>query len=135
MAQTTEKEILDLEKKFWEAIKNTDKETVMRLSDDDCLLTGSQGFGAYDKKTIASMVDQANYTLDRYALQDDAKVRFIGDDVALVAYKVKEELTVEGKPVSLEAFDASTWVRRNGQWVCALHTETLYGDPFGRDRH
>jgi hypothetical protein len=25
-------------------------------------------------------------------------------------------------------------VRRNGQWVCALHTESMLGDPFGRDR-
>ena len=33
-----------------------------------------------------------------------------------------------------DAADASTWVRRNGRWVCALHTESLKGDPFGRDR-
>jgi len=47
---------------------------------------------------------------------------------------VHEELTVEGKPVTLDAADASTWVRRDGRWVCALHTESLRGDPFGRDR-
>lgn len=45
-----------------------------------------------------------------------------------------EELTVDGKRVALDAADASTWVRRNGRWVCALHTESLAGDPFGRDR-
>jgi hypothetical protein len=28
----------------------------------------------------------------------------------------------------------STWVRRNGGWVCALHTESILGDPFGRDK-
>src|SRR6266540_6516732 len=38
------------------------------------------------------------------------------------------------KPVELDAADASTWVRRNGKWLCALHTESLKGDPFGRDR-
>jgi hypothetical protein len=30
--------------------------------------------------------------------------------------------------------DSSTWVRRNGCWLCALHTEAIAGDPFGRDR-
>jgi len=25
--------------------------------------------------------------------------------------------------------------RRNGQWFCAVHTESVSGDPFRRDRH
>jgi hypothetical protein len=54
--------------------------------------------------------------------------------VAVLAYNVHEELTVEGKPVTIDAADASTWVRRDGRWLCALHSESLKGDPFGRDR-
>lgn len=54
--------------------------------------------------------------------------------MARKSYRVHEELTVDGKPVTLDAADASTWVRRNGRWVCALHTEAISGDPFGRDR-
>jgi hypothetical protein len=61
-------------------------------------------------------------------------VRLLGDDVAIVAYQVHEELTVDGKPVTLDAADSSTWVRRDGRWLCALHTEAIAGDPFGRDR-
>jgi len=61
-------------------------------------------------------------------------VRVLSEDVAILAYKVKEVMTVEGKPLTLEATDSSTWVRRDGNWVCALHTEALIGDPFGRDR-
>jgi hypothetical protein len=58
----------------------------------------------------------------------------LSDDVAIVAYTVHEDLTVEGKPVSLDAAESSTWVRRDGNWLCAMHTEALTGDPFGRDR-
>jgi hypothetical protein len=61
-------------------------------------------------------------------------VRLVHDDVAIVAYKVKESLTVDGKPLTLEAADSSTWVRSPGGWVCAMHTEAISGDPFGRDR-
>jgi hypothetical protein len=43
-------------------------------------------------------------------------------------------LTVDGRPVTLDASDASVWVRREEQWVCALHTEAIAGDPFGRDK-
>lgn len=62
------------------------------------------------------------------------QVLLLRDDVAVVAYRVREELTVDGKPVTLEAADSSTRVRRNGCWVCSLHTEAITGDPFGRDR-
>jgi len=27
---------------------------------------------------------------------------------------------------------SSVWVRRDGTWTCALHTESVAGDPFGR---
>jgi hypothetical protein len=60
--------------------------------------------------------------------------RAVTDDVAVVAYKVREQMTVDGKPLTLEAADASTWVRRDGRWLCALHTESIAGDAFGRDR-
>ncbi len=56
------------------------------------------------------------------------------DDVAIVAYKVRESLTVAGKSMMLEAAAASTWIRNDGRWVCVLHTESIAGDPFGRDR-
>jgi hypothetical protein len=58
----------------------------------------------------------------------------LGKDVAVVAYQVHEELTVEGKPVTLDAADSSTWVRRGGHWLCVVHTEAPVGDPYGRDR-
>ena len=57
---------------------------------------------------------------------------YFTDDVVVVAYKVREELEVEGEDVEFEAYDASVWVRRRGQWMCALHTESMKGDPFGR---
>jgi hypothetical protein len=30
----------------------------------------------------------------------------------------------DGKPVTHDAADTSTWVRRDGQWRCCVHTET-----------
>ncbi len=78
--------------------------------------------------------EDARYTLDEFEVKDDVQARLPGDDVAIVAYRVHEQLTVEGEPVTLDAADSSTWVRRDGRWVCALHTEAIAGDPFGRDR-
>ena len=83
---------------------------------------------------VARMMEAAPYTLDRFEMKADPSVRLLNDDVAVLAYGVREELTVDGEPLTLEASDASTWVRRGDAWLCALHTESLSGDPFGRDR-
>jgi hypothetical protein len=52
----------------------------------------------------------------------------------VIAYKVTEELDVEGSPITLKAADTTTWVRKGNKWLAAQHTESLLGDPFGRDR-
>ena len=134
MASAAEKQFLDLERQYWQALQDRDAETALRLSDDPCIVSGAQGVASLDRRSMAGMLKQGGWQLRRFEIDPDVKLRMLGDDVAVLAYKVREELTVDGKPVKLEAADASTWVRRDGQWVCALHTESIAGDPFGRDR-
>jgi uncharacterized protein (TIGR02246 family) len=129
-----EKELLKLEREYWQAIKDKDVEAAMRLTDDPCIVAGAQGIGRIDRKAMESMMRAAKWELVDFDVKDDIQVRMLKDDVAIVAYKVHEELKVDGKPVTLDAADSSTWIRRDGRWLCALHTESLFGDPFGRDR-
>jgi hypothetical protein len=105
----------------------------MRLTDFPCLVAGASGVGLIDKETFTRMMSGARYTLHAFEIKD-SKVRQAADDVALMAYKVHEDLTVDGEKVSMDAADTSAWVRRGGQWRCALHTESLAGDPYGRDK-
>ena len=126
------KEILDLERKYWDAIKEGDASIATSLSDDPCVVVGAQGVGEVDKKTLTGMFEGATYELTDYSF-DDVHVRSVADGVIVVAYKVNEQLIVDGEEVELEAFDSSVWVNRDGKWVCALHTESPAGDPFGRD--
>jgi uncharacterized protein (TIGR02246 family) len=128
-----ETQLADFEKQYWQAIKDRDVQAAMRLTDDPCIVTGAQGVARISRQAFAGMLQAEGWTLHQFDLSD-LQVRLLGDDVAIIAYKVKEVLTVEGKPVTLEAADSSTWVRRDGQWLCALHTEAVLGDPFGRDR-
>lgn len=128
-------ELLDLERRFWDAMRDKDGEAASEMTADNCIVVGAQGVSAVDRKTMAKLTNEGDWELERYTFDDStAQVTFLKDDVALVAYKVKEKLKVEGKPVNLEANDASVWVRKNGEWLCAMHTESLVGDPFGRDK-
>jgi uncharacterized protein (TIGR02246 family) len=128
-----EQELIELERRYWQAIQDKDAATAMQLSDEPCLVTGAQGVGQLDRKALGRMLTQAPWTLHEFKIGDDVQVRLLRDDVAIVAYKVREKMTVDGKPLELEAADASTWIRRDGRWLCALHTEAIAGDPFGRD--
>jgi Domain of unknown function (DUF4440) len=125
MPAAIDQELLALEKQYWEAIRSRDGATATRLSDARCLVVGPQGIGQLDREALAGMVENAPYELKKYRLDDDVHVSTIADGVALIAYKVSEELIVDGKPKKLEAFDSSVWVRRDGGWVCAAHTETI----------
>ena len=126
-------ELLDLERQYWQAMKEKDVDAAMRLTDDECIVTGAQGIARINRQSLSNMLKNAPYILHEFELKDP-EVRQLQDDVAILAYKVHEELTVDGKPVKLDAADASTWIRRDGRWRCALHTESIAGDPFGRDR-
>jgi hypothetical protein len=132
-AKGDEKALIEAERQYWQALKDQDVGTVVGLTDDSCMVAGSQGVSRLDRQALATMMKEATYTLDEFDLKD-FDVRLVGKDVAIVGYKVHEQLTVDGQAVSLDAADTSTWVRRDGRWVCALHTESLLGDPFGRDR-
>ena len=131
--KTIEKELLGLERQYWQSIKDNQPDTMARLSADPCVVAGAQGIGLLDHATLRKMAASGTWKLEAFELSKPI-VRVIAPDVAVVAYQVQETLTVEGKTVTLEAADLSTWVRRNGQWTCAAHTESVKGDPFGRDR-
>ncbi len=130
---TVEKEVLELENQFWQAIKDRDADAATRLTDFPCLIAGATGIGRVEKEAFIKMMKGARYTVNNFKIED-AEVRLLSDDVALVAYKIHEELTVEGRKVSMDAADSSVWANRDGQWRCALHTESLAGDPYGRDK-
>jgi hypothetical protein len=134
MPTAVEEELLSLERRYWEALRDGDNETALQLTDDPCIVAGAQGVASLDRQTMTEMLKQGSWKLERFTIEPDVKLHMIGDDVAVLGYTVHEELTVDGQPVKLQAADASTWVRRDGRWLCALHTEALVGDPFGRDR-
>ena len=125
-----ETDILSLEKKFWDAMKAKDADAASAMMGDTCIVAGAQGVADIDKATFARMTAEGKWTLQEYRLRD-VTVISPGPDVAVIGYKVSEKITVDGKPMALEAADTSLWCRQDGKWLCFLHTESVLGDPFG----
>jgi ketosteroid isomerase-like protein len=132
--KTIEGELLAQEQRYWQAIRDRDVDTALSLTEFPCIVAGASGTASVSSDQYRQMMEGAKYVLHEFQLRDGAHVRLLTEDVAVVAYQVREEMTVEGKPLTLNAADTSIWVRRNGEWKCAVHTESLAGDGFGRDR-
>lgn len=134
-AERREQELLDIEQRFWNAMKAKDAQTASELTDERCIVVGAQGVSAIDPATMAKLTTEGEWVLEQFRFDEKTRqVRFLNDDVAIVAYQVHERVTLEGKTLPIEANDASVWVRRGSKWLCALHTESLAGDPYGRDK-
>jgi hypothetical protein len=133
MAGATEQQLIDLERKYWDAMVSKDVDTAVRMSDEPCYIAGAQGVSQIDNAQYRQLMTDGKWILHSYEM-DRILARLVSPDVAIIAYTVTEQLTVDGQQLTLTANDASTWVRRNGEWKCSLHTEAVSGDPFGRDR-
>ena len=130
-----EQELVDVERRFWNAMKEKDAATAGELTDERCVVVGAQGVSAIDAKTMEKLTTEGQWKLEQYSFDEQARrILFLTPDIAIVAYPVHERVIVEGQSLSITANDSSVWIRRDGQWRCALHTESLAGDPFGRDK-
>lgn len=96
MAMTTaEQKLVQLEQQYWQAIKEKDLPTLLRLTDDPCIVTGAQGPGMIGRKAYEEMLMGAKWSVLDFAISD-VQVRMARDDVAIIAYRVREELDVSG---------------------------------------
>jgi hypothetical protein len=133
-SRSMHKTLLDLETRYWEAMKDKDVEAALDLTAFPCVVVGAQGVGGVDASTYERSLRGSSWKIVDFKIGDDEQVQMLGRNTAVVAYSVHEDLIVDGEPVSLDAADSSTWVRRDGVWKCAAHTESVIGDPYGRSR-
>lgn len=130
----SDQELLALERSYWDALKDRDARTVGRLTAEQCTVAGARGASVVDPRSMVKQVETATYRIKNYRIDPEAVINRFSDDLVAIAYGVHEDLEVDGKPVKLDAFDSSVWKKTENGWVCVLHTESIKGDSFGRDR-
>ena len=132
----TDQELLALERQYWDAIKARDARTVNQLTDEASTVAGASGVSGWNPEAVAKAFEAPQYTVKDYRIDPQTvRVNRISDDVVSIAYGVHEDIEMsDGKPVKLDAFDTSVWKLGDNGWTCVLHTESIKGDPYGRDR-
>jgi hypothetical protein len=79
------------------------------------------------KSKMGKMTEEGEWTLQSYAF-DDVEVVTPAPDVAIIAYTVRQQVTLNGKPQEMRAADSSTWIRGDDGWECYAHSESLLQD-------
>ena len=123
-AMPTKDEIIALETSYWDAMKRKDGNRTAELSAKSSLVTGARGVTRIAKETMGKMTEEGNWTLESYAFED-IEVSTPSPDVALIAYTVRQDVTMDGKSDSLKAADSSVWIRGANGWECHAHSETF----------
>jgi len=126
-------QVIELETKFWQTMIDKDVDTAVSLLAEPSIVTGATGAASIDKASFKKMMAGGKWDLHEFKF-DDIQFNTPAPNVAVIGYKVTEKLTVDGKKQTLTAADASVWIKQGDKWLCSLHTESVLGDPFGRDK-
>ena len=124
---TQHNEIETLERRFWQTMVDKDAKTAAGMIAEQGLVTGPMGAMAIDPAKYEAMTNEGDWSLTAYEMSDVQVVQ-PADDVAIIAYKVNQKGDMKGRAMDLNCVDSSTWVREDGEWKCALHTETILGE-------
>ena len=123
----TKDEIVALETSYWDAMKKKDGAKTASLSGKTSLVTGAQGVMSIPKSKMGKMTEEGEWTLESYSFSD-VEVATPTPDVAIIAYKVTQKVTMDGKPQEMHAADMSTWIRGDHGWECHAHSEAFLKD-------
>lgn len=117
-------EIEALEKAFWQSLVDDDPKVATGMLTDKALMVSGHGAMSFDHAGYTRMAKDPKHKLLSFELSD-MDVLFPADDVAIATYQVDQEMELEGKAVRMKAVDSSTWVKVDGEWKCAAHTESM----------
>ncbi len=122
---TEHQTIIDLEKKFWQAMVDNDTDGAMALLSEPALMVSSYGAIKFDRAGYREIAEQAPMVITSFEMSD-MDIVFPNETTAIVTYRVRQVIAPRnsGETTEQEMNDSSTWIRTGGQWRCVMHTET-----------
>ena len=116
-------EIERLERAFWQSFVDPDADSARNMLAPQALMVSSHGTLRFDPAQYEKMLLDPQHGLLEYTLSD-MDVLFASDDVAIATYRAHQKMRMDGREMDQDVVDSSTWVKVDGAWKCAAHTES-----------
>jgi hypothetical protein len=123
--QAPSQTLIELEHRFWKSMVEQDTDTALAMLNEPALMVSPHGAMKFDHAAYREMAEKGSMVLKSYQLSD-IDVVFPAEHTAILTYRVKQSMAPRGRSESVieEMADSSTWIRKDGSWQCAMHTET-----------
>lgn len=115
MNTKTQKEIVSLEEKYWDAMKNNDIEAAVSLTKFPCTVVSPKGAQRISEQEYRKMMSSNKGDSYKEIEIKNPQVDILNKDTALISYSIQHN--------GMNMLDVSTWVNENGKWLCAFHAE------------
>ncbi len=110
-----ETEILKMEQKYWDSVKNQDIEAAVLLTKFPCVVVSPKGMQKVSEGDYRKMMGSMKGDAFKGIELQNPQVHILNQDAAMISYSIKHN--------GMKMMDVSTWVREKGRWVCAFHSE------------
>ena len=79
----------------------------------------------FDHTQYREMAEKGSMVIKSFKLSD-MHVMYPNDDTAVLTYHARQTMAQRGKSdeIEQEMADSSVWLRKGGEWLCVMHTET-----------
>ncbi|MEO6281314.1 nuclear transport factor 2 family protein [Roseateles sp.] len=122
---TADSTLIALEKKFWQSMVDEDTDTALAMLAEPSVMVSSHGAMEFNHEQYREMAEKGSMVIKSFKLSD-MHVTHPNADTAVLTYRVKQAMAQRGKSeeIEQEMADSSVWLRKDGEWLCVMHTET-----------
>lgn len=118
-AAFSESDIIENEKRLWEAIKSKNSEAFAAMLAEEQMYVTSDGI--HDKSQTVEAIKKLNLTESSLS---DFKVVRVDKDAAIVIYTVNSKGTFDGQPLQEKPeYNSTAWVKRGDKWLAVYHQD------------
>jgi hypothetical protein len=122
---TIEKQLLEKEHQYWQAIQDRDSRKLGSLTADTFTFVMGDGVHSFSRDQYVTMMTGSGFKMTGFDIDlDNATIRELAPNTALVAFKSHWRYERDGAPGDSRSFTTSIWIKSGTRWQCAFDTET-----------
>lgn len=120
---TAASDIMKLETEFWQSMVDAKPKQAAALLTQKATNVAMFGIHHFSPAEYIRMAEEGPAKVTGFSFSNE-NVLFPTPDVAIATYEVAQAFEVNGQPQEMVCLDSTTWVRVDGKWLAAAHTET-----------